>query len=186
MKEEWREIVGTNGKYYISNKGRVKSYTRKEPCILKPLKDKDGYLQVNIYYNHKGVPRKIHRLVGKAFIDNPLDLPQINHKDENKANNNVNNLEWCDYKYNISYGSHFQRIADANRGKKHSAEHIEKIRANAPNSRKVIMFDTDGNKLKEFRSASEAGRYLNGNATNVIAVIKGRIKRYKGYIFQYA
>jgi hypothetical protein len=186
MNEQWEEIKGTDGRYYVSNTGKVKSCKGDKEIMLKQQKDKDGYLQVNIYYNHKQITQKVHRLVGYAFIDNPLNLPQINHKDENKANNNVDNLEWCDCKYNINYGGHTQRVANTQRGRKHTQEHIEKIRANAPNSRKVVMMNRKGEELLEFRSASEAGRYLNGNATNVTAVIKGRSNSYKGYVFKYA
>lgn len=186
MKEEWREIENTNKRYYVSNTGKVKSCKGNKITILKPQKDKDGYLQVNITFTTGVKTQKIHRLVSKAFIANPLNFPQVNHKDENKENNNVDNLEWCDCKYNINYGTHTQRVADTQRGRKHTSDHIEKIRANAPNSRKVIMMDINGIEIKQFRSASEAGRYLKGNATNVIATIKGKNKTYKGYLFKYA
>lgn len=186
MKEEWKEIENTNKRYYVSNTGKVKSCKNGKEIILKPQKDKDGYLQVGVTFTTGVKTQKIHRLVSKAFIANPLNMPQVNHKDENKENNNVNNLEWCDSKYNINYGTHIQKVADALRGRKHKAEHIEKIRQNAPNSRKVIMTDMNGIEIQRFRSASEAGRFLKGNATNVIAVIKGRKRSYKGYLFKYA
>lgn len=107
MNEIWKPIEGYEGKYMISNFGRVKSL--KNSCgnyrekILKPLKSKKVYLQVNLSLNGKVQMFKIHRLVAEAFLPNPDDLEQVNHKDENKLNNCVENLEWCDNRYNVRY-----------------------------------------------------------------------------------
>lgn len=117
MTEEiWRPIVGYEGLYEVSSYGRVRSLDRyvkysngpihlHKGMILNPEKDKDGYLQVILYNNGKIHQIKIHRLVAQAFIPNPQDLPQVNHKDEVKTNNSVDNLEWCNAKYNANYGS---------------------------------------------------------------------------------
>ena len=94
MKEEWKEI---KEHYLVSNFGRVKNKYGK---ILKPIKKENGYYRV--YLKSKWYP--IHRLVAEAFIPNPDKLPEINHIDLNKSNNNVNNLEWCSRKYNVNYG----------------------------------------------------------------------------------
>lgn len=113
MKEIWKEIKDYEGLYWVSNLGRVKSSTK----ILKNRLSKRGYYIVTLYKNAKGVTKTVHRLVAKAFIPNPDDLPQINHKDENKLNNNVDNLEWCTAKYNCNYGSHNSKLGLALKGK---------------------------------------------------------------------
>ena len=112
--EIWRDIKGYEGIYQISNKGRVKSLnyrrTGKEK-ILKPGKTKPGYLCISLY--KKGEKCKcfsIHRLVAQAFLPNPDNLPIVNHKDENKLNNNVENLEWCNSEYNLNYGNRNERV----------------------------------------------------------------------------
>ena len=108
MIEEWRDIKGYEGKYQVSNLGRVKSlnynHTKKEK-ILSDYPNTYGYLYVNLYKNGKGKPFYIHKLVAQAFIDNPNNYREINHKDENKQNNRVENLEWCNRKYNCNYGT---------------------------------------------------------------------------------
>lgn len=118
IEEQWMEIKGYNGKYQVSNLGRVKSEKRMvsfglikrevKEKILKPCSNGNGYLYVSL---GRGVEnrRYIHRLVAEAFIANPNNYPQINHKDENRNNNSVDNLEWCDAKYNCNYGTHRQK-----------------------------------------------------------------------------
>ena len=104
--EIYKDIQGYEGLYKISNKGNVKSLgndrTRKER-ILKPTKNHKGYLQVCLCKQGKIKRFLVHRLVASAFIENPNNYPQVNHKDEDKTNNNVTNLEWCTNEYNINY-----------------------------------------------------------------------------------
>lgn len=109
--EVYKDIEGYEC-YKISNYGNVKSlnylHTHKEK-LLKTVKDCNGYLVVGLCKQGKSQNHYVHRLVAKAFIDNPNKLPEINHKDEDKTNNHVTNLEWCDRKYNINYGTHTER-----------------------------------------------------------------------------
>ena len=91
MKEEFKEIIGYEGWYWISNLGNVKSKFRQ----LKPCINKDGYYVVNLCKENHTKTFNVHRLVALHFIDNPNNLPQVNHKDECKTNNCVTNLEWC-------------------------------------------------------------------------------------------
>lgn len=114
VKEEWRDVPGYEGIYQVSNCGRVKSCTRTRKgkgnsIVLVPEKylklrtDKDGYKEAALSLNGKIKYYRVHRLVAMAFIPNPLNLPVINHKDENPANNFAGNLEWCDNRYNTNY-----------------------------------------------------------------------------------
>ena len=118
-KEYWKPVIGFEGLYEVSNFGRVKSLPRKNTKgrILKPRTTNCGYLQVDLCKCGKIYHKTVHRLVAEAFIDNPNNLPQVNHKDENKESNFVwvnddgsvdeskSNLEYCDAKYNANYGS---------------------------------------------------------------------------------
>ena len=112
MNVEWRPIEGYEGLYEVSNTGRVRSVDRydnrncfRKGKVLSPAKDKNGYLKVVLNCNGKCKTINVHRLVAQEFIPNPDNLPMVNHKDEDKSNNNVINLEWCDVKYNLSYGT---------------------------------------------------------------------------------
>ena len=100
--EIWKRI---DDRYSVSNLGNVKSNYANKERILKPFKNHRGYLVVDLRHGEtrKSVP--VHRLVAIAFLDNPCSYKEVNHKDEVKTNNNVNNLEWCDTKYNCNYGT---------------------------------------------------------------------------------
>lgn len=117
MGEIWKDIAGYEGLYQVSNVGRVRSLKRsvfvRNRNKYKTLKGsiktgcyelKNGYHVVSLYKDGIGKRFFTHRLVAVAFLENPLNLPQVNHKDENKKNNSVDNLEWCDAKYNTNYG----------------------------------------------------------------------------------
>lgn len=122
MKEQWVDIIGYENKYQISNLGEVKALnyrnTGKEHIINK--KDNKGYLEVALWKN--GVRRmfSVHRLVAQAFIPNPQNLLQVNHKDENKYNNSVDNLEWCTQYYNNIYGTRLNKVSNTLK-QKHTA-----------------------------------------------------------------
>ena len=119
MTEEiWRPVMGYEGFYEVSNQGRVRSVDRYDnnnhfrKGELMNLFYGCGYLRV--IFSKNGIVKKhlVHRLVAQAFIPNPLSLPQVNHIDENKSNNNVDNLEWCTAKYNINYGLRSKKMVD--------------------------------------------------------------------------
>ena len=170
--EVWKDVVGFEGLYKVSNKGNVYSVGRRDlrgnrrrGRMLKPKYNGSGYLTVNMYKNGKPKTRTVHRLVAETFLPNPNDLPQVNHRDEDKDNNNVENLEWCDSKYNINYGTRTERLS-------------KKVRA--------VNIKTD--EVLEFNSTQDAGRkgYTQGA---VAAACRGayyaRGHAYKGYIWSY-
>lgn len=113
MKEIWKDIKGYEGKYLISNTGKVKSLNYNNTKKSKLLKQNNinGYNTVCLWENSKSKRCRVNRLVAEAFISNPSNLPEVNHKDENKMNNNVDNLEWCDSKYNCNYGNRNKKLS---------------------------------------------------------------------------
>lgn len=102
-----KDIKGYEGLYAVTSCGKVWSYRRK--IFLSQRFDKDGYPRVDLYKNRKVKTFFIHRLVAEAYIPNPDNLPQINHKDEIRTNNYISNLEWCSAKYNVNYGTRTER-----------------------------------------------------------------------------
>lgn len=136
MEEIWKDIDGYEGLYQISTLGRVKALARDIPgayknkeFIKKLSHDMYGYPQVGLSRNSKYSPKKVHRLVAIAFIPNPNGYKEVNHKDENKDNNHVDNLEWCTTQYNLTYG-HRLDCARGEKNHKHklSEEQIKEIR----------------------------------------------------------
>lgn len=109
MNEIWKEV---DDRYSVSNLGRVKSNYGNKERILKQ-RVVNGYLKVNLYKNTVMKSVSVHRLVAEAFIPNPENLPQVNHKDENKENNHIDNLEWCTSEYNCNYGTRSSRMGSA-------------------------------------------------------------------------
>ena len=131
-KEVWKNIEGYEGLYQVSNFGNVKTLKRKvqhgncfytrEERILKQSKDKYGYCVVGLSRNKATKTYKVHRLVAEAFIPNTDGFPQVNHKDFDRANNNTENLEWCDVQYNTQYSVHRRAIVRNNRNAGFSGE----------------------------------------------------------------
>lgn len=170
--EVWKDIIGYESLYQGSNFGRVRSLDRwvkgkngSIRCckgkILKPGTNKDGYLYVNLYKNRKEKKFYVHRLVAEAFISNPDNLPCVNHKDENKQNNVVSNLEWCSAQYNNTYGTRIERC-----------------------SKPVVQYTLDGQFVREWVSTRVCGR--NGyDQGHVAACCRGEQKYHKGFIWKY-
>ena len=163
------KTINSNTNYQISNKGRVKSNRRGIAKILKPSDNGHGYLKVCLdgkwYY--------IHRLVADVFIPNPHNLPQVNHKDCNRYNNDATNLEWCDMEYNNGY---------ADRGNK-----IRKALTNHKGkSKPVIQYTIDNEFVKEWPSIREVERELGFNSSAISRCCRGELKQMYGYKWQYA
>lgn len=176
--EEWRDIIGYEGKYQVSCFGRVRSVERViktnrlnitklvKGRIMKLKLRREGYLEVNLWLDGKYKTHKVHRLVAMAFIVNPNNYKEINHKDENKANNHINNLEWCTSKYNANYGGRNKRCA------------LSKSKA-------VVQLNIAGEVIARHVSLTAAGASVGGNAQGVFLCVKGKINTYKGFIWKY-
>ena len=176
--EEWRDVVGYEGRYQVSNQGRVKSleriiikkdgrkFTVKER-VLKPCDNGRGYLYISLSDGTGEHKRHyIHRLVGEAFVPNPLEEEDVNHKDENPSNNHASNLEWVTHKENCNFGTRNERIAKTN-------------------SKPVAQYTKDGAFIKAWASAAEVKRQLGFNHSNIIQVAKGNRKTACGFIWKY-
>lgn len=174
----WKIVKGFSD-YKVNELGEV--YSIKRHKILKQYERK-GYLGVYLYQDNVRKYKSIHRLVGETFIDNPNNLPQINHKDENSMNNNVSNLEWCTAKYNANYGTHIEklrkRMLENNpfKGKHHTKETIEKMRLKklgkpSKRKRKVII---DG---IEYESIKDAMLKLNVSTRKLYKLLNREIKK---------
>lgn len=175
--EEWRDIKGFEGLYQVSSMGNVKSLERQvraNTCGIRTLREKilsdcmnkSGYNLVVLCKNGKRINKMIHRLVAEAFIPNPNNVSEVNHKDENKRNNCVSNLEWCDRIYNANYGTGVERCAKKK-------------------WKPVEMMDNAHNVLKLFNSALEAEMETGINRKNISSVCLGKRKDAGGYLWRF-
>ena len=182
--EIWKDVVGYEGFYQVSNKGNVYSVERvdsrghrRRGRMLKPKYNRGGYLTVNLCKNGKPKTKTVHRLVAETFLPNLSGLSQVNHRDEIKDNNNVENLEWCDARYNSNHGTRNERMAQAQ-------------------SKKVRAVNAKTGDVVEFNSTAEAGR--KGYHCGVVSMacrgtyknrtgklVGGDGRTYRGYRWEY-
>lgn len=155
-----KDVQNYEGLYAVTSCGKVYSYKSKK--FLKPHKIKSGYLQVHLYKNGEQKTYYIHRLVAEAYLPNPEGLSQVNHKDENKENNALPNLEWCDESYNINYGSRNERAGKAL-------------------SKPVFCVELN----KTFDGTRAAARALGLDNSHIIKCCKGKLKTTGGYHWRY-
>ena len=173
--ENWKDVKGYEGLYQVSDCGNVKSLERDayfpngtfhhhvEEKILVPNSNGNGYLHVQLHKNGKKKQEYVHRLVAMAFIPNPENKPQVNHKDEIKNNNAVSNLEWCDIQYNANYGTRIQRCVQNRRDFKFG---------NHPNAKAVFCEELN----KKFDSTRRAEEELGIDASAIVKACKGKRK----------
>ena len=182
-REEWRDIEGYEGKYQISNKGRVKSLNYRnsgKEGLMKPYKNEGGYLKVNLKGKDKYKLLSIHRLVANAFIPNPENKPCINHKSENKTENFVENLEWVTHRENNNWGTRIERIIKANK----KSGHYDRLKATC--SKPVAQIDLETNEvIKIWFSTREVQREKGFNHQHISLCCNGKLKTSKGYKWQY-
>lgn len=176
MIEVWKDVAGYEGLYQVSNRGNVKSLDRVSEHRIsgkitlkgKPVaKSFNGnYYFVNLTKDGKTKRPMIHRLVAVAFLPNPDNSPCINHKDENKLNNAVENLEWCNHKYNSNYGT----CIDRSREKK---------------EKEVLQYDLAGNYIRTWKSVAEAERIGGYDHRGISRCATGKRNKAYGYIWRY-
>ena len=152
-----KDVKNYEGLYAVTPEGEVWSYRSQK--FLSPFYNARGYLKVGLCKNGKVKNFYVHRLVTDAYLPNPDNLPQVNHKDENKANNCLQNLELCDSKYNNNYGTRTDKY-----------------------KKPILQFDLDGNFVREWPSATDVGKEVKGNICNCL---KGKQKTAYGYLWFY-
>lgn len=182
MKEIWKDIPNYEGLYQVSNLGNVrrikkwcgnkntKIYKEDNTIIKKHITNKPKYYFVVLSKNSIRKNVRIHRLVAQAFIPNPNNLPQVNHKDGNKLNNCVNNLEWCTNSYNISH-------AIKNGLWEHRSDNVRKS---------VLQYDKNYNFIKKYNSLLEAEKETGVSNGNISNCCKSKSKTAGGYIWEYS
>lgn len=188
QEETWKPVVDYEGYYEVSNLGNIRSvshlisgyvnggfrtyYTKSSS--LKHNISKVGYVMVSLSKQGKVKHFNLHRLVAKAFIPNPNNFPCINHKDEDKTNNNIKNLEWCTKKHNANWGSNPRRLS-------------EMFAKKPPRHRKVSQYTMDGKFVKTFYAASHAAKELRIGSGWIIACCRGTkgAKSAGGYKWKY-
>ena len=163
--KEWKDIEGYEGLYQISNEGEIRNVRNNKN--LKIFKTKYGYFHVILSKNGKTKQHIVHRIVADAFIPNPKNYPCVNHKNECKDDNSVENLEWCDWKYNCNYGTRNKRMAKSL-------------------SKKVYQYTLDGTLIKIWKSTREAETigYSHQNIASCCRGVKS-YNTYKGYRWSY-
>lgn len=170
--EHWRDIVGYESLYQVSDLGRVRSLKFGKERVLVGSKHTNGYLQVVLWKDGKMKNYLVHRLVAQAFIPNPDGLPCVNHKDECKTNNIVFNLEYCDVAYNSNFGTRNKRVAKA-------------LTNHPTKSRTVHQYTLDGSLVRLYPSAHEAERMTGYPHSNISACCNGKYKTMYGYMWSY-
>lgn len=192
MEEIWKDIEGYEGLYQVSNLGRVRSinhyrnnntsgYVQKGRILKQTLTA--NYMYIKLSRNGKTKAFRVHRLVAEMFIPNPEKKPYINHLNAIRTDNRVSNLEWCTqsenvkHSYNLGYSkspSYWQNKGDEMKWLKEGKR-----------CKKVIQYDLNMNKIKEFVNIAEAGRETTTNRSNIVQCCKGNVKTAGGYIWRY-
>lgn len=172
MEEVLKDIPGYEGRYKISSYGRV--FSCKIGNFMSLKNNTNGYPAVLLCKQGKKHYVTVHRLVAKAFIPNPNNYPCVNHKDETRDNNNVENLEWCTTKYNINYGTCKEKIARKRYGNRHAIE------------RPVYQIDKQsGEIINEFSTIKYASKVTGINRGNICLVCRNKILSAGGYYWRY-
>ena len=168
--ENWK-LIDENSKYEVNNEGQVRNVKTRR--LLKQFLSHNGYLKVSL----GGKNRMIHRLVALAFLPNPNNYPFINHKDEDKKNNSVENLEWCTAKYNINYGERTSKFIETINTKRKIRPYLY---------RPILQYSLDGKFIQEFPSIKAAAQAINAkNDSGIGLCCRGKYKYAMGYIWRY-
>lgn len=167
--EAWKEIPGFKD-YMISNYSRIKSFKLTKPTIIRQHLSSYGYYDVSISKGHQqNVNKGVHRLMAETFIPNPNNYPQVNHKDEIKTHNLINNLEWCTNKYNMNYGTRNVRAG---------------IAISDANSIQIAQYSLDGKYLNLYKGMAEATRVLGFLVQRKTFQYKSQFSQCMGYMWR--
>lgn len=181
--EKWIDISGYNNFYFVSNYGRIKSMPRLRRRKEKILKTGiiNGYLRVVLYFKKQKKYKLVHRLVAEAFIPNPENKSEVNHKDGNKKNNNVSNLEWVTKSENAKHSFHILGNKPSN------YDRIVAFGKDNYKSKKVYQYSKSGKFINEFDGVRDAGRITGIDHRSISAVASGsKIRRSAGgYVWKY-
>ena len=169
--EIWKTIDGTHGLLEISSEGRVRSLMR-DGRILRPQTDKKGYLRIRVTVKRERITLKVHREVAKAFLDNPNNLPQVNHIDGDKRNNAASNLEWISNEDNAHH---------AIRGGLWGNVFAASQRSNIARQTPIVAVDDKTGECRRFQSVSEAERFFNNR--HISDVLNGKRAQTSGQRF---
>ena len=182
MNEVWKDVVGYEGLYEVSDIGNVRSVNwgkrgYSKNLYLKP--HNKGYLQVELFKNGNRKMFMVHRLVAQAFLENNDNLPLVNHKDENKENNRADNLEWCNNSYNVCYSLNKHGIATGKRPKvtRHNSKRTEL---------KVVQITMDGKTVREWENSRAVFLNTGMSDWSISECCRGKRKTAYGYIWRYA
>ena len=187
MEEIWKNIEGYPN-YQVSNMGRIKrlstGYYRRTEKILKPQLQNNGYLHIKLSQKDKTKCILVHRLVAQVFIPNPNNLPQVNHINEDKTDNRVENLEWCDRKYNINYGNGISKRVKTNK-ENGTYKKIGEINSKI-HSKSILQFSKDNSFIRKWDCIMDVQRELGYDNRQICSCLKNRQKTAKGFKWVYA
>lgn len=174
--EIWKDIVGYEGHYEVSNYGKIRSIKRGFPRILRLKLNNKGYYCVALCKDGIVKDFKVHRIVGAAFVEGfSRERKEIDHIDGNPRNNHISNLRWVTHSENLSNPLTKAKLRPY------------KIGVTPTNAKAVIMYDLQGNFIRKFNSARQANLYVNGKDTDCVnACCRGQKKSYCGYTFKFA
>lgn len=183
--EMWRDIPITHGKYQISNTGKIRS--KKKGTEKAPYINENGYLIIGFYNKEKGhtTHYRVHRLVAEAFLENPENKRTVNHKDGDKLNNCVWNLEWATHKENIAHAFKTGLKVISENQRKAASQNIRKNRLLLHCEKRCFLIDLCGHKM-EFSSIKAAAEWVGGVSSAISMCCQGKRKSYKGYKWGYA
>lgn len=181
MNEIWKDIPGYDGLYKISNLGNIQSIQFNHSNMTKPLKfyDKSGYNRVTLYNKNGHRKVLIHRIVATVFIPNPSNKPIVNHKDGNKLNNCVDNLEWVTHKENVNHA------INNNLRPKINCKCPRYTGKENPQSKPLLQLTMDGKVVKEWENSVIASKELNYSFASIRRCARGERNTYKGYKWAY-
>lgn len=186
MKEEWKTIAGTNGRYEVSNTGKVRCMDYRNRGEIREIKQRpnpEKRMLVTLFVNGKRRDYTVHRLVAKTFIPNPDNLPQINHIDGNPQNNNVDNLEWCDAFHNMQHAYRNGLMENARKAAKVTGKALaEKAKEKRIPITAIHMKTAE---IKYFPGINVAAIETGASCPAILKVLKGGSHTANGYVFVY-